>query len=327
MARAIQIEAFGGADRLRLVELPVGEPGPGEVRIRHHACGLNYIDVYHRTGLYPGKLPLVLGTEAAGVVEAVGEGVTVCAPGDRVVYATHVPGAYCEVRVMPERHVVRLPDAISFETGAAMMLKGLTVQYLLKKTLPVEGLAAGDFVILNWAAGSVGLIACQRPKALGLRLIGTAGGPEKCRLVREHGAAEAIDYLREDVVARVKELTGGKEPNNVYDSVGKDTFETSLDCLRPFGLLASFGNASGPVPPFSISTLAAKGSLYLTRPGLFTHIAERASREAMAADLFGVVQRGEVKIVIAQRYPLAEAAAAHRDLESRRTTGSTVLLP
>ncbi len=327
MPRAIQIAAFGGPENMQVVDLPVGEPGPGELRIRHEACGLNFIDVYQRTGLYPNALPLSLGMEGAGIVEAVGPGVTHLQVGDRAAYASNPPGSYCEQRVMPARNVCRLPDAIDFETGAAMMLKGLTAQYLLKKTLPVEGLQAGDFVLFHAAAGGVGLIACQWAKALGLQLIGTAGGEAKCRLALEHGAAHAIDYTKDDFVARVKEITGGKGVKVVYDSIGKDTFEKSLDCLRPFGLLASFGNASGPVPPFAPGILGTKGSLYVTRCTLFTHIATREATQAMADDLFEVVGSGQVNIRIDQRYPLEQVAQAHRDLEARKTTGSTVLLP
>ena len=327
MPRAIQIAAFGGPENMQVVDLPVGEPGPGEIRIRHEACGLNFIDVYQRTGLYPNALPLSLGMEGAGIVEAVGPGVTHLQVGDRAAYASNPPGSYCEQRVMPARNVCRLPDAIDFETGAAMMLKGLTAQYLLKKTLPVEGLQAGDFVLFHAAAGGVGLIACQWAKALGLQLIGTAGGEAKCRLALEHGAAHAIDYTKDDFVARVKEITGGKGVKVVYDSIGKDTFEKSLDCLRPFGLLASFGNASGPVPPFAPGILGTKGSLYVTRSTLFTHIATREATQAMADDLFEVVGSGQVNIRIDQRYPLEQVAQAHRDLEARKTTGSTVLLP
>ena len=327
MSRAIQITEFGGPEQLRMVDLQVGEPGPGQIRIRHHACGLNFIDVYQRTGLYANPLPLTLGMEGAGIVEAVGEGVTHLKAGDRAAYASNPPGSYSELRLMPATTVCRLPDDIAFDTAAGMMLKGLTAMYLLKKTLPVEGLQAGDFVLFHAAAGGVGLIACQWAKALGLQLIGTAGGAAKCRLALEHGAAHAIDYSSEDFVARVKQITGGKGVKVVYDSIGKDTFERSLDCLRPFGLMASFGNASGPVPPFAIGTLGARGSLYVTRQTLFTHMATRDSTQAMADELFAVVQGGAVKIRIDQRYPLAEVAQAHRDLEARKTTGSTVLMP
>ncbi len=325
--QAIQITAYGGPEQMHLVDLTVGEPGAGEIRIRHHACGLNFIDVYQRTGLYSNPLPLTLGMEGAGTVEAVGAGVTHLAVGDRVAYASNPPGSYSQLRVMPAKNVVKLPAGISFETGAAMMLKGLTAQYLLRRTLPVQGLQPGDFVLFHAAAGGVGLIACQWAKALGLRLIGTAGGAAKCALALEHGAAHVIDYTSEDFVARVKDITGGKGVKVVYDSIGKDTFERSLDCLRPFGLMASFGNASGPVPPFAIGALGGKGSLYITRQTLFTHIATREDTQAMADDLFAVVASGAVKIRIDQRYPLAEVAQAHRDLEARKTTGCTVLLP
>ncbi|KAF4531206.1 hypothetical protein B566_EDAN019264 [Ephemera danica] len=312
---------------MHLVQLPVGEPGAGEIRIRHHACGLNFIDVYQRTGLYPNALPLNLGMEGAGIVEAVGQGVTHLKAGDRAAYASNPPGAYSQVRVMPAKTVVRLPEAISFETGAAMMLKGLTAQYLLKKTLPAEGLQAGDHVLFHAAAGGVGLIACQWAKALGLQLIATAGSDEKCQLALQHGAAHAINYKTENFVERVGAITEGKKVKVVYDSVGKDTFEGSLECLRPFGLLASFGNASGPVAPFAPGVLGAKGSLYLTRATLFTHIATREACQAMADDLFTVVQSGAVKIRIDQRYALADVAQAHRDLEARKTTGCSILLP
>ena len=323
----VRIARQGGPEEMRLEELPVGDPGPGQIRIRQHACGLNYIDVYHRDGTYPLPTPASLGMEAAGVVEAVGDGVTHLKAGDRAAYASQPPGAYCTLRVMPAKNVVKLPDAISFETGAAMMLKGLTAQYLLKKTLPQGGLHAGDFVLFHAAAGGVGLIACQWARALGLQLIATAGSPAKCALALEHGAAFAIDYRTEDFAARVREITGGAGVKVVYDSVGKDTWDKSLDCLRPFGLMASFGNASGVVPPFSVGLLAAKGSIYLTRPTLFTHLATREATQAMVDDLFAVVVGGEVKIRIDQRFALAEVAAAHRVLEERKTTGSVVLLP
>jgi len=323
----IRIDQIGGPEAMHLVDMQVGEPGPGEVRIRHHACGLNFIDVYQRAGVYTLPLPLSLGMEAAGVIEAVGEGVTHLQVGDRAAYASNPPGAYSLLRVMPAKCVVKLPDAISFETGAAMMLKGLTAQYLLRKTLPVEGLQAGDFVLFHAAAGGVGLIACQWAKALSLQLIGTAGSDEKCALAAENGAAFTINYRTEDFAARVKEITGGKGVKVVYDSVGKDTFEKSLDCLRPFGLMASFGNASGVVPPFAIGALGAKGSLYVTRQTLFTHIATREATQAMADELFAVVASGAVKIRIDQRYALADVAQAHRDLEARKTTGCSVLMP
>ena len=327
MSKAIQIQQYGGPEVMQLVDLAVGQPGPGEVRIRHHACGLNFIDVYQRTGLYQNPLPLTLGMEGAGVIEAVGEGVTHLKASDRAAYASNPPGSYSEVRVMPAKTVCKLPDGIAFDTAAGMMLKGLTAQYLLKRTLPVEGLHAGDFVLFHAAAGGVGLIASQWAKALGLQLIGTAGSAAKCALALEHGAAHAIDYTKEDFVARVKAITGGKGVKVVYDSIGKDTFEKSLDCLRPFGLMASFGNASGPVAPFAPGILGPKGSLYVTRQTLFTHIATREATQTMADELFAVVGSGAVKIRIDQRYPLADVAQAHRDLEARKTTGSTVLMP
>ena len=327
MSLAIQINRFGGPEEMNLIDLAVGEPGAGEIRIRHHAVGLNFIDVYQRTGLYANPLPLTLGMEGAGIVEAVGEGVTHLKVGDRAAYASNPPGSYSQQRVMPAKTVCKLPDAISFETGAAMMLKGLTAQYLLKKTLPAAGLRAGDHVLFHAAAGGVGLIACQWAKALGLQLIATAGSDAKCQLALEHGAAHAINYRTEDFVARVKAITGGAGVKVVYDSVGKDTFEGSLNVLQPFGLLASFGNASGPVPPFAPGVLGAKGSLYLTRATLFTHIATREATQAMADDLFGVVQTGAVKIRIDQRYPMKDVATAHRELEARNTTGCSILLP
>lgn len=325
MTRAIIIEQTGGPEQMKLVDRPVGEPGAGEIRIRHKAVGLNFIDVYQRSGVYALPLPLQLGMEAAGVVEAVGEGVTHLKVGDRAAYASQPPGAYCELRVMPAKCVCKLPDAITFETGAAMMLKGLTAQYLLRKTLPVEGLKAGDFVLFHAAAGGVGLIACQWAKALGYQLIGTAGSDEKCALAKAHGAAHVINYAKEDFAARVKEITNGKGVKVVYDSVGKDTWDKSLDCLSPFGLMASFGNASGVVPPFAPGILGAKGSIYVTRQTLFTHIATRESTQAMADELFAVVASGAVHIKIDQRYKLEDVQQAHRDLEARKTTGCTIL--
>jgi NADPH2:quinone reductase len=310
---------------MRLVHLAVGEPGPGEVRIRHHAVGLNYIDIYQRSGLYPMQLPVQLGMEAAGVIEAVGAGVTHLQPGDRAAYASQPPGAYCERRVLPAQCICKLPDAISFETGAAMMLKGLTAQYLLKRTLPQGGLRAGDFVLFHAGAGGVGLIACQWARALGLQLIATAGSEAKCQLALAHGAAFAINYAQEDFLLRVKEITAGQGVKVVYDSVGKDTWDKSLDCLAPFGLMASFGNASGPVAAFAPGILGPKGSLYLTRQTLFTHMATRESTQAMADDLFNMVTSGQVQIRIGQRYALEDVQQAHRDLEDRKTTGCTVL--
>lgn len=324
-SKAIRIDQHGGPEQLKRVQVEVGEPQAGEIRIRHHAVGLNFIDVYQRSGLYPMAMPLQLGMEAAGVVEAVGEGVTHLNVGDRAAYASQPPGSYCELRVMPAQCVCKLPDAIDFDTGAAMMLKGLTAQYLLRKTLPQGGLQPGDFVLFHAAAGGVGLIACQWARALGLRLIGTAGSEEKCALALAHGAEFAINYAAEDFAKRVREITGGKGVKVVYDSVGKDTWDKSLDCLAPFGLMASFGNASGPVPPFAPGILGPKGSLYLTRQTLFTHISSRDSTQAMADELFAVVLAGQVQVRIGQRYPLDAVQQAHRDLEARQTTGSTVL--
>ncbi len=325
-SQTIRIDRSGGPEVMQLVELPVGAPGPGEVRIRHHACGVNFIDVYQRSGVYQLPLPLTLGMEGAGVIEAVGEGVTHLAKGDRAAYTAHPPGSYSTRRVLPARNVVRLPDAISFETGAAMMLKGLTAEYLLRRTLPQQGLQDGDFVLFHAAAGGVGLIACQWARALGLRLIGTAGSDEKCALALEHGAAFAVNYRREDFAARVRQITGGEGVKVVYDSVGKDTWEGSLACLRPLGLMVSFGSSSGVVPPFSLATLA-KGSLYVTRPTLYSHMTTREATQAMADELFEMVSSGKVHIAIDQRYALADAAQAHRDLEARKTTGCSVLLP
>ncbi len=323
----IRIEKNGGPEEMHLVDLPVGEPGAGEIRIRHHASGLNYIDVYQRSGVYTLPMPLSLGVEGAGIVEAVGPGVEHLKAGDRAAYCGGPPGSYSLARVIVAKNIVKLPDAISFETGAAMMLKGLTAQYLLKRTLPHGGLQAGDFILFHAAAGGVGLIACQWAKALGLKLIGTAGSAEKCALALANGAAFAINYRTEDFAARVKEITGGKGVKVVYDSIGKDTWEKSLDCLRPLGLMASFGNASGVVPPFAPGVLGTRGSLYVTRQTLFTHIATREAMQEMSDELFAVVASGQVKIHVEQKFALADAAQAHRDLEARKTIGSSVLIP
>ena len=324
-SRCVRIDQHGGPEQLRIVQVDVGRPGPGEVRIRHAAVGLNFIDIYQRSGLYPLALPAALGMEASGVVEAVGEGVTHLHEGDRVAYASQPAGAYCDLRVMPARCVCKLPDTVSFETGAAMMLKGLTAQYLLKRTLPQGGLHPGDFVLFHAAAGGVGLIACQWARALGLRLIGTAGSDAKCALALANGAEFAINYASEDFLLRVKDITGGVGVKVVYDSVGKDTWDKSLDCLAPFGLMASFGNASGPVAPMAPGMLGPKGSLYLTRQTLFTHIATRERTQEMADDLFAVVASGKVKIHIDQRFPLEAVQLAHRDMEARKTTGCSIL--
>lgn len=322
MVKTVIIEAAGGAEQLKLVDREVGAPGAGELRIRHRACGLNFIDVYQRMGLYPLELPHALGMEAAGDVVAVGEGVTHLSEGDRVAYAATPPGAYCEERVMPAAQVCRLPDGISYETAAAMMLQGMTVEYLFHRVTP---LGRGDRVLFHAAAGGVGLIACQWARSEGIELIGTAGGPEKCALALEHGATHCIDYTAEDFVARVKELTDGKGVDAVMDGVGADTFDGSLDCLRPMGFMISFGNASGPVPPVSLLTLAQKGSLKLTRTTLFNFIARHQDCQEIAAHLFEKVAAGAVNVRIGQTFPLGEVAEAHRALEGRRTTGSTIL--
>lgn len=324
MAKAIQCFTNGGPEVMEYVDVEVGEPGAGEARVRQHAVGLNYIDVYFRTGLYPQPLPAGLGMEGAGVVEAVGPGVTHVKVGDRVAYAGRPPGAYADVRVMPVAPLVKLPDAISFETAAAMMLQGLTVQYLFRRTFPLKG---GETILFHAAAGGVGLIACQWAKALGVTMIGTVGSDEKGTLAKAHGCTHVINYNKENFVERVKEITGGKGVPVVYDSIGNDTFTGSLDCLSPLGMLVSFGSASGPVPPFSLNELVSRGSLYVTRPSLFHYTAQRSDLDSMAAELFAMVESGKIKIEINQRYALKDAQQAHLDLESRKTTGSTILLP
>ena len=323
MAKTVIIEAPGGPEAYKFVDREVGEPGPGEIRIRHHACGLNFIDVYQRTGLYPLSMPHAMGMEGAGIVEAVGDGVTHLKAGDRAAYAAMPPGAYCEARVMPAAQVCPLPDAISFEQGAAMMLKGMTVVYLFTRTTPIP---KGATVLFHAAAGGVGLLACQWAKSEGIRLIGTAGSDEKCQLALDHGADACINYRDPDWVAKVRDLTGGRGVDVVMDAVGKDTFEGSLDCLRPLGMMISFGNASGPVAPVNLATLAGKGSLQITRPTLFTHISDPATCQQMARDLFDKVVSGAVKISIDQQFSLDQVADAHRALEARQTTGQTVLL-
>ncbi|NMG76812.1 quinone oxidoreductase family protein [Aromatoleum diolicum] len=324
MPQAIRFHQTGSPDVLQWESVELAAPGVGDAQVRHHAVGLNYIDTYHRSGLYPVPLPSGLGLEGAGVVVAVGEGVTNVAPGDRVAYAGGPLGAYAEVRNIPAHRLVTLPEAISFEQGAAMMLQGLTAQYLLRRTYRVQ---AGDTILIHAAAGGVGLIACQWAKALGATVIGTVGSDEKAALARVHGCDHPIVYTRENFVERVKQITAGEGVPVVYDSIGKDTFMNSLDCLRPLGMMVLFGAASGPVPPFDLGLLAAKGSLYVTRPGIATYIAKREDLVAMAAELFDIVGSGKVKIEINQRYALKDAAQAHRDLEARRTTGSTILLP
>ncbi|WP_064573009.1 quinone oxidoreductase family protein [Cupriavidus gilardii] len=324
MSKAIRIFQNGGPEVMQWVDVEVGEPGPGEIRIRQEAVGLNYIDVYFRTGLYKQPLPGGIGMEGAGVVEAVGPGVTHLREGDRVAYAGRPTGAYAQVRVMPADIVVKLPDDISFEQAAAMMLQGMTVQYLVRDTYRVQ---PGDTVLLHAAAGGIGLIASQWLKALGATVIGTVGNDDKAALARAHGCDHTVVYTRESFLDRVKEITGGKGVAVVYDSIGKDTFNDSLDCLAPRGTMVSFGNASGPVPPVDISVLGAKGSLKLTRPTIMTYVTQRELLEPMAAELFDIVRSGKVRIEIRQRYPLSEVAQAHRELEARKTTGSTVLIP
>lgn len=324
MTHAIRFEQVGGPDVLRWQEVKLPAPGAGEARVRHHAVGLNYIDTYHRSGLYPVPLPSGIGLEAAGVVVDVGDGVTDLAPGDRVAYAGGPLGAYAEERNMPADRLVKLPDAISFDQGAAMMLQGMTAQYLLRRTYRVQ---AGDTILIHAAAGGVGLIVCQWAKALGATVIGTVGSDEKAALAKAHGCDHPIIYTRENFAERVKELTGGEGVAVVYDSIGKDTFMDSLSCLRPLGMMVLFGAASGPVPPFDLGLLAKMGSLFVTRPTLFTYAAKRPDLLAMASELFDVVSAGTVRIEINQRYALRDAAQAHRDLEGRRTTGSTILVP
>jgi NADPH:quinone reductase len=324
MAHAIRIHAYGGPEALQWDEVEVGAPRSGEVRLRQSAIGLNYIDTYHRTGHYKlASLPAVIGMEGAGTVEAVGPGVTDLKPGDRVAYAG-VLGGYADERLIAADRLVKLPAGIDEKTAAAMMLQGMTVRYLLRETYPCT---AKTVMLFHAAAGGVGLIACQWARAIGATMIGTVGSDEKARLAKEHGCTHVINYRTEDYVARVKEITQGEGCDVVYDSVGKDTFPSSLDCLKPKGLWVSFGNASGPVPPFEIAILSAKGSLYATRPTLMTYVARRADLVANAAELFAMVGKGAVKIVVNRTYPLREAASAHRDLEARKTTGSVVLIP
>jgi len=324
MSKAIRIEKIGGPEVMQWVDVAVGDPGPGELRVKHYAVGLNYIDVYFRTGLYQQPLPGSLGMEGAGVIEAIGPGVDGFKVGDRVAYATRPPGAYCEVRVMAASGVVKLPDALTFEQGAAMMLQGMTAQYLLRRTYPVQ---AGQTILIHAAAGGVGLIACQWAKALGATVIGTVSSDAKAELARAHGCDHTIIYTRENFSQRVREITGGAGVPVVYDSIGRDTFIGSLDSLAPLGMMVSFGNASGPLAPIDSAALASRGSLFFTRPTLFSYIAKREDLEHTAQELFDVVLSGKVKIGINQTYALKDVAEAHRALEERRTTGSTVLLP
>jgi NADPH2:quinone reductase len=324
MPHAIRIHATGGPEVLQWDEVAVGDPGPGEARIRHSAVGVNYIDTYHRSGLYKLPLPANIGMEAAGVIEAVGAGVEGLKPGDRVAYCGGAPGSYSQVRLIPAQHLVKIPDGVTDATAATLMLKGLTVQYLLRQTYKAN---AGDTVLLHAAAGGVGLIFCQWARALGVNVIGTVGSDEKAAIARANGCTHTIVYTREKFVDRVKELTGGKGVPVVYDSIGKDTFPASLDCIAPRGLFVSFGSSSGPVPAFDILLLAQKGSLYATRPTLFTHIGTRAALNAAADELFALVKAGKIVSEPRQRFALKDAAAAHRALESRGTMGATVLMP
>ncbi|WP_412477894.1 quinone oxidoreductase family protein [Azonexus sp. IMCC34839] len=324
MPNAIRFHQPGGPEVLRWENVELPAPAAGEARVRHHAVGLNYIDTYHRTGLYPLPLPSGIGLEGAGVVEAVGEGVSEVAVGDRVAYAGGPVGAYAEARNIPAHRLLKLPDAISFETAAAMMLQGLTSAYLLRRTYRVQ---PGDAVLIHAAAGGVGLIACQWAKALGATVIGTVGSPAKAALAKAHGCDHVIDYTTENFAQRVREITGGEGVPVVYDGVGQATFAGSLDSLRPLGMLVSFGNASGPVPPVDLIQLSQKGSLFITRPTLMTYTAKRADLVALGEELFDVVGSGKVRIEINQRYALKDAAQAHIDLEARKTTGSTILIP
>lgn len=324
MVHAIRIHANGGPDVMKWEEVEVGSPGPGQIRVKTGAVGLNYLDTYHRSGLYKLPLPLVLGTEGAGTVTAVGDGVTDIKVGDRVGYATPPLGAYAEERVMPAERAVVLPNGISDQTAAAIMLKGMTTEYLVRRTYKIK---AGDTVLFHAAAGGVGLIFGQWAKALGATVIGTVGSEDKAKLAKAHGYDHIINYRTENFVEKVKEITKGAMLPVVYDGVGKDTFAGSLDCLQPLGLMVSFGNASGPVPPFEIATLAGKGSLFLTRPTLNTYVAKRTDLIDSAKALFEVVTSGKVKVEVPQTYALKDAAKAHADLEARKTTGSTVMLP
>lgn len=324
MSYAIRIHQTGGPEVLAWEEVDLPAPAAGEVTVRHHAVGLNYIDTYHRTGLYPVPLPSGLGLEGAGVVEAVGEGVSELKVGDRVAYAGGPLGAYAEVRNIPAHRLLKLPDSIGFETGAAMLLQGLTAAYLLRKTYRVQ---PGDAVLIQAAAGGVGLLACQWAKALGATVIGTVGSEAKAVLAKAHGCDHVINYSTENFTQRVRDITGGEGVAVVYDGVGKDTFMGSLDCLRPMGMMVSYGNASGPVPPVDLILLSQKGSLFITRPTLMNYTAKRADLVELGNELFPVVTSGRVRVEVNQRYALKDVAQAHRDLEARKTTGSTILLP
>jgi len=324
MSHAIRIHATGGPEVLTYEQVELKAPGPGEARVQHTAIGLNYIDTYHRTGQYKLPLPTGIGLEGAGVVEEIGGGVDWVKPGDRVAYSGGAPGSYSTERVMPAERLIKIPAGVTDEVAATLMLKGLTVQYLFRQTYPLK---SGDTILFHAAAGGVGLVACQWARALGVTMIGTVGSDAKAALAREHGCTHTIVYTREDFVARTKALTGGKGVPVVYDSIGKDTFPASLDVLSPRGLFVSFGSASGPVPAFELGMLAAKGSLFVTRPSLFTYAATRAQLGAMADDLFALVLAGKIKSEPRQRFALKDAAAAHRALESRGTTGASILMP
>lgn len=324
MAKAIRVHKTGGPEVMQLEDVELGDPGPGQARVRHTAIGVNYLDTYQRSGLYPMQLPIGAGNEAAGVVEAVGQGVTLVKPGDRVAYCGGAPGAYAEARNFPADRLVRIPEGMSDELAASIMLKGMTSWYLIHRTYKVQ---PGDTVLFHAAAGGVGQIAVQWLKALGATVIATVGSDDKAKIVKGLGADHVVVYTRENFTERVKEITGGKGLPVVYDSVGKSTFDGSLDCLRPLGLMVSFGNASGPVPPFNLGVLSAKGSLFITRPTLASYIGTRENLEAAAGALFGVVTSGKVKVGISARYKLADAVQVHKDLEARKTTGSVIMLP
>lgn len=324
MTKAIRMNQVGGPEVMEYVDVELAEPGAGEALVRQKACGLNFIDVYFRTGLYPQPLPAGLGMEGAGIVEAVGAGVSHVKPGDRVAYAGRPVGAYAEARVMPVDNLVKLPDGISYETAAAVMLQGLSVQYLFHRTFPLKG---GETILFHAAAGGVGLLACQWARAIGVTMIGTVGSDEKGELAKANGCTHVINYNTENFVDRVREITAGKGVSVVYDSIGKDTFIGSLDCLAPLGMMVSFGSASGPVPEFSLNELASRGSLFITRPSLMSYTAKRSDLEQMSAQLFAMIDSGKLKVDIRQRYRLSEVVQAHRDLEARKTTGSSILIP
>lgn len=322
MVKAVRIDGFGGPEVMKVVDVAVGEPGPGEVRIRHKACGLNYIDIYQRSGVYPNPLPFQMGMEGSGLVEAVGQGVAHVKVGDRVAYAAQPPGAYCEARVMPAKPLIKIPKAISFEVGAAMMLKGMTAHYLLKRTANIQ---KGHWILFHAAAGGVGLVALQIAKLLGAKVIGTVGSDDKATLAKKWGADYTINYNRENFTQRVKEITQGRGVDVVFDSVGKDTFQGSLDSLRKYGLMVSYGNASGKVPPFGVEVL--KGSLFITRPSLFPYTETREELELTANDMVKLIASKKIVIPVERTYALSDVQQAHRDLEGRKTTGCSVLIP